>query len=86
MRFNASFTEPQPNINLDLEKNDKLPFSCLNPVIFANDINFIEPVAMGVEKMNIEIKTTITLTAVAIITTIMVLCANMTISDVLAIL
>ncbi|AQT42768.1 hypothetical protein BBC0178_013020 [Bartonella apihabitans] len=36
--------------------------------------------------MNIEIKTTITLTAVAIITTIMVLCANMTISDVLAIL
>ena len=34
--------------------------------------------------MNIEMKTTITLMVAAIITTIMVLCANLTISDVLA--
>ncbi len=34
--------------------------------------------------MNIELKTTITLMAVAIVTTIMVFCANMTISDLLA--
>lgn len=34
--------------------------------------------------MNIEMRTTITLMAMAVITTIMVLCANLTISDVLA--
>ncbi|AQT47382.1 hypothetical protein BBC0122_012710 [Bartonella choladocola] len=34
--------------------------------------------------MNIEFKTTLTLMAMAIITTVMVFCANMTISDVLA--
>ncbi len=34
--------------------------------------------------MNIEMRTTITLMAMAVITTIMVLCANLTMSNVLA--
>lgn len=85
MPFSASFKEPQPNINFNFKKNLKLPFSCPNPVIFAIDINVVKPVAEGgSRKMNIELKTTITLMAVAIVTTIMVFCANMTISDLLA--
>lgn len=61
-----------------------MPFSCLIPDNFAIDISFTDTVAEGIFKMNIEMKTTITLMAVAIITTIMVLCANLTINDFLA--